>query len=161
MNHYRIVPKDDELYHWKYVRKEKLPNGKWKYYYKNDRLGIKEFIDTNITGNAYKQHRQELADKEGRIGNRLSSTRQDRIHAEQTSKGYSQHDPKVRKLQAEEAALETAARNAKKEFLAMNRTYYDKSLRGVAKSTINSGRKAAAHAIEKLIKKSKSTRISF
>lgn len=55
MNHYRIVPKDDELYHWKYVRKEKLPNGKWKYYYKTSAVdkfkwGYKMGSMTDVNG---------------------------------------------------------------------------------------------------------------
>ena len=38
---------DDELYHWKYIRKYKK-NGKWRYVYPNDKYGIKEKISTKI-----------------------------------------------------------------------------------------------------------------
>ena len=49
---------DDELYHWKYIRKYKK-NGKWRYVYPNDKYGIKEKISTKITGQAYRQHAEE------------------------------------------------------------------------------------------------------
>lgn len=52
-------PGNEELYHWKYVRKYKK-NGKWRYVYPNDKLGIKEAISTKITGSAYKQHANEV-----------------------------------------------------------------------------------------------------
>lgn len=29
---------EDEICHWKYVKREKLPNGKWRYYYDVDQL---------------------------------------------------------------------------------------------------------------------------
>lgn len=53
---------DDELYHWKYIRKYKK-NGKWRYVYPNDKYGIKEKISTKITGQAYRQHEEEDAKK--------------------------------------------------------------------------------------------------
>lgn len=53
---------DDELYHWKYIRKYKK-NGKWRYVYPNDKYGIKEKISTKITGQAYRQHAEEDAKK--------------------------------------------------------------------------------------------------
>jgi hypothetical protein len=28
----------DGIQHWKYIKREKMPNGKWRYYYKNDEL---------------------------------------------------------------------------------------------------------------------------
>lgn len=30
-----VTVSDDELYHWKYIKREKV-NGKWRYYYKDD-----------------------------------------------------------------------------------------------------------------------------
>ena len=35
---YVLKPKDDELYHWKYIKKVKKPNGKWRYYYDTKQL---------------------------------------------------------------------------------------------------------------------------
>ena len=57
---------DDELYHWKYIRKYKK-NGKWRYVYPNDKYGIKEKISTKITGQAYRQHEEEDAKKSSRF----------------------------------------------------------------------------------------------
>lgn len=41
---------DDELMHWKYLKREKLPNGKWRYYYDLDSLkkDVKSAFD-NVT----------------------------------------------------------------------------------------------------------------
>lgn len=38
---------DDEIFHWKYIKREKLPNGKWRYYYDWDELkkDAKEGVD--------------------------------------------------------------------------------------------------------------------
>ena len=47
-----------QLTHWKYTRRERV-NGKWKYYYDNDPIGIKRFIETKITNDAQKQHMDE------------------------------------------------------------------------------------------------------
>lgn len=52
-------PNNEELYHWKYIRKYKK-NGKWRYVYPNDALGLKEAISTKITGSAYDQHADEI-----------------------------------------------------------------------------------------------------
>ena len=42
----------DGIKHWKYIRKYKGKNGKWRYVYFNK---AKKFIDTRVTGNAYKE----------------------------------------------------------------------------------------------------------
>ena len=55
-------PNSDAM-HWKYIRKYKSPKGKWVYVYPKDKLKIKNFIDTKITGNAYKQHASEAQEK--------------------------------------------------------------------------------------------------
>lgn len=34
----RVDNNNDELYHWKYIKREKKPNGKWRYYYDKDAL---------------------------------------------------------------------------------------------------------------------------
>lgn len=57
-----VTASDDELYHWKYTKREKV-NGKWVYTYDNDKLGVKNFIDTKITGNAYWQDAIEAGNK--------------------------------------------------------------------------------------------------
>ena len=37
----------NELYHWKYIKKRKMPNGKYQYYYNNAELDL---FDKNATG---------------------------------------------------------------------------------------------------------------
>ena len=43
---------DDELMHWKYLKKKKLPNGKWRYYYDLDSL--KKDVKSAFTSTAKK-----------------------------------------------------------------------------------------------------------
>lgn len=58
----RYNPNSDAM-HWKYIRKYKSAKGKWVYVYPNDKLKVKNFIDTKITGKAYKQHASEAQKK--------------------------------------------------------------------------------------------------
>ena len=54
---------DDELMHWKYIKKEKKPNGKWKYYYdevKNFVKGTNNMYD-NINSRTYDQKVAEIS----------------------------------------------------------------------------------------------------
>lgn len=52
---------DDELMHWKYIKKEKI-KGKWRYYYNNakDYLTGKNNIYDNINSRTYDQKRAEI-----------------------------------------------------------------------------------------------------
>lgn len=57
----------NELYHWLYTRRWKDKNGNWRYEYDSKTKygsAIKEFIDTKITGKAYKQSADEDIQKE-------------------------------------------------------------------------------------------------
>ena len=38
---------DDELYHWKYIKREKV-NGKWRYYYHEDDKKLKDKIKSGV-----------------------------------------------------------------------------------------------------------------
>lgn len=125
-----------ELYHWKYVKREKK-NGKWVYTYDNDKLGVKNFIDTKVTGKAYKQHAQEALKNNINTNNQLASTAQRRIHAEQTAKGYSQTDPKVIKLKQQESALSRKSAASEKEYRDAMNNYKNNSVVGRTASNIN------------------------
>lgn len=39
---------EGEMMHWKYIKREKLPNGKWRYYYKDDEYDklVKDYGNT-------------------------------------------------------------------------------------------------------------------
>ena len=50
----------DGIKHWKYIRKYKGKNGKWRYVYFNK---AKKFIDTRVTGNAYKEEAEKAQEK--------------------------------------------------------------------------------------------------
>lgn len=48
MDRYKIVPKDDELYHWKYIKREKRPNGKWRYIYERQKRVVAREIGKGL-----------------------------------------------------------------------------------------------------------------
>ena len=128
---------DDELMHWKYIKREKV-NGKWVYTYDNDKLGIKNFIDTKITGKAYKQHAQEVTEEKRKIDNQSFDTKQSRINAEQTSKGYSGTDPKVIRLKEQEKSLSEKSKDLDTEKNEAMNNYENHSVVGNTKRTIDS-----------------------
>ncbi len=58
---------NNELYHWLYTRRWRDKNGNWRYEYDSKSKhgnAVKEFIDTKITGKAYKQSAYEDRQKE-------------------------------------------------------------------------------------------------
>ena len=64
-NNYVILPngntiREDELYHWKYIKREKQANGKWKYYYDTDQLknDVKKVVSDPIGTKAKKTYQQ-------------------------------------------------------------------------------------------------------
>lgn len=105
---------DDELCHWKYIRKYKK-NGKWRYVYPNDKYGIKEKISTKITGQAYKQHAEEsqiksskFAENQLRAHNKIPSTEfgsKDREKAE-WDLNYNRTMSKIYRTEARDAGLD-------------------------------------------------------
>lgn len=127
---------NDELMHWRYIKREKK-NGKWVYTYPNDKLGIKQFIDTKITGKAYEQHAQEVAEEKRKVDIERFDTSQSRSHAEQTSKGYSQTDPKVIELKTKESELSKKSTDLDKEYAKVKADYANKSLSGTIASNVN------------------------
>lgn len=74
---YTLSPNPDELYHWKYTRKYKNSKGNWVYIYPNDKHGIKNFVDTKITGKAYRQHNEEATKEAIRAYADLSNDHKD------------------------------------------------------------------------------------
>lgn len=142
--------RDDELMHWKYVKREKK-NGKWVYTYANDKFGIKNFIDTKITGNAYKQHAKEAAEEKRKVDNRLFDTKQHRINTEQNSKGYSGSNPEVIKSKVKETVLSKKSEDLSKEYASAQNNYKNHSALGTTKRNIDSvksGIKAGIDAIK-------------
>lgn len=144
---------DDELYHWKYIKREKK-NGKWVYTYPNDKLGIKNFIDTKITGKAYEQHRREAVEEKRKVNNKMFDVDQDKIHAAQTSyertKGPSWDDPKVIELEKEYEQLSKQSKAIKKEISEVEADYYNKSLKGKVEAKVNDVKASVSKAKDKL-----------
>lgn len=140
---------DDELMHWKYSKREKK-NGKWVYYYDNDKLGIKNFIDTKITGKAYKQHAQEATEKKRNVDNELASTTQYRMNAEARSKGPSYLDGNVIGLKKKEADLYDKSNSLAVEAAVAKANYENKSLAGGVKNTVQSIKNVGENWLDKL-----------
>ena len=142
------TPDGDYLQHWKYIKRERKGN-KWVYTYPNDKLGVKRFIDTKITGKAYRQHQLEATSKKYEVDAKNSSTTQRRIHAEQTSKGYSGNDPEVIALKKEEAALSKQSEALKKEAAEAKANYKNKSVKGALEVDASTVKRNAKDLVNK------------
>lgn len=74
---YKHNMSSDELYHWKYTRKYKNSKGDWVYVYPDDKHGVKNFVGTKITGQAYRQHNEEATREAIRAHADLSNEHKD------------------------------------------------------------------------------------
>lgn len=137
LEHYGMgsAPDENYLQHWKYIKRERK-NGKWVYTYPNDKLGVKNFISTKITGKAYKQHAQEATTKKIAVDNSANSTRFSRTRAEIESKGPSWDDPKVIALKKKEEALSKQSKALKNESAEAKANYQNKSVKGAIESEV-------------------------
>lgn len=105
----------DELQHWKYIKRERK-NGKWVYTYPNDKLGIKNFIDTKVTGKAYEQHLDEVTKKKIAVDNSANSNRDAQTRAKlDLLDAKLDYSDQLKKADAEKAAgtkIQSTVKNA-------------------------------------------------
>lgn len=162
----------DELRHWKYIKRERK-NGKWVYTYPNDKLGIKNFIDTKVTGKAYEQHLDEVTKKKIAVDNSANSNRDAQTRAkldllnakldysDQLKKADAEKNApdreaitkaenKLNELQLKGKSLENQSKSLKEEQLDVRYDYYNKSLKGISEATIERGKKKVASILRKL-----------
>lgn len=162
----------DELRHWKYIKRE-WKNGKWVYIYPKDKLGIKNFIDTKITGKAYEQHLDEVTKKKIAVDNSANSNRDAQTRAKMDlldakldysdqlkkadaekaapdRKAITKAENKLNELQLKGKSLENQSKSLKEEQLDVRYDYYNKSLKGISEATIERGKKKVASILRKL-----------
>lgn len=142
----------DELYHWKYTSKKRV-NGKWRYYYDNDKLGIKAFIDTKITGNAQKQHASEaLVERENANIDLHNQTKE--YASEKASQNHARkHDHSLGMMKNENRRLYQKYLDKGNEYISARNSYYKDSLAGIASMSVDKGLKYLSRLKRKIKKK--------
>lgn len=138
-------PGNEELYHWKYIRKYKK-NGKWRYVYPNDKLGIKEAISTKITGKAQDQHLEELTLAKSRIA---EDDNRQRLKLGDAKAGDFKTQEKIKSNIAVNKAL---SNKMNKQIAEVRNSRYD-TVVSEANRTITAGKNAIDSLINKLKKK--------
>lgn len=143
----------DHLAHWKYIKKYRGANGDWVYIYDRDRLGVKQFVDTKITGNAYKQHGREATDEAIKQGNRSASYLRTATDLEVSNglngKWDKKTDNEAKKYRRNAAAASYKADQAKKMHDELLRDYGKKSLAGFTSKHIRRGEKFISKFLHK------------
>lgn len=140
----------EELYHWKYTRRYRK-NGKWRYIYPNDALGIKEIISTKVTGSAYNQHEQENAEEMNRqaFRERDARARSDELARTTDFGKRNKSQEQIRNLRIA-ADAHNKYEKLKRE---ANNVYYDyrtKSIKGVSKDLSDRAKKRIARGLRKI-----------
>ena len=149
----------DGIKHWKYIRKYKGKNGKWRYVYFNK---AKKFIDTRVTGNAYKEEAEKAKAQAQAYQNTVDYQTQ---RLADYNKGYADkyisykssgdqqsiydlnREGKDIKESQKEYMDAVAAEN--KKYNKLMETYKKKSLRGIAQTTINDGKDFVSRLFKK------------
>lgn len=121
---------DDELMHWKYVKRVKNKNGKWKYYYDWDELkkDTKTFVKDPLGKEAkakYNQAQQRYIDASNTVNGRRMSD----VHYDEAAKGrgveWVSNNNKEARAKAVKAVTSDSARlvKAKKELSDAKKAY--------------------------------------
>ena len=149
----------DGIKHWKYIRKYKGKNGKWRYVYFNK---AKKFIDTRVTGNAYKEEAEKAKAQAQAYQNTVDYQTQ---RLADYNKGYSDkyisykssgdqqsiydlnREGKDIKKSQKEYMDAVAAEN--KKYNKLMETYKKKSLSGIVQTTINDGKDFVSRLFKK------------
>lgn len=138
-------PGNEELYHWKYIRKYKK-NGKWRYVYPDDKYGIKEAISTKITGKAQDQHLEELTLAKSRLA---EDNNRQRLKLGDTKAGDFKTQEKIKSNITVNKALSNKIDNQMAE---VRNVRYD-TLVSKSNRTIIAGKSAVSSLLNKLKKK--------
>lgn len=140
----------DDIKHWKYIRKYRGKNGKWRYVYSNK---VKKFINTRVTGNAYKQEAEKARAQAQAYQNTVNYQTQ---RLTDYNKGYSDkymsyklmgdqksiYDLNMEGKHIKESQKEymNAVAEENKKYNRLMETYKKKSLSGIAQTAINNGK---------------------
>ena len=150
--HYYAVHRsgnNDELKHWKYIKKIKGPNGKWRYFY--DTTELTKYRDENRVG-TYDKDGTKTTTTYKDTNNLLSSRTTYSNDASMYANGKT-YRFKSKKVVNERGKIDRAIDNtqAKAEKYIYNKFYKNRksgSLRKTSKKTINKGKRA----IDKLLR---------
>lgn len=149
---------DDELMHWKYIEKRKLPNGKWRYIYHNPELDNLE-RNRNIS-----KLEADRANEAYNLAQRETKEALDNVESAKTevenSKGWKQFvraDEKrftakreYRKTKKNEAAAKKQKVAADNKFKVANKKYNQKKISTFAARTIEKGAAKVMNLFAKL-----------
>lgn len=111
---------EKEFCHWKYIKRVKLPNGKWRYYYEDDELDAKAQTLNRARNNLLRAGVLKAAAK-----SKLDSAKQNNFYKNSRSSVTKQADiynkvTKARsdydKASADRAKAETAVKTAEKSY---------------------------------------------
>lgn len=89
-------PRDDELYHWKYIKRVRDNNGKWRYYYHWDELredarnkiGITQRNDYNRAANELRTARARVSASTVNVRNGIAGNRYATRNSRQTYSSF-------------------------------------------------------------------------
>ena len=149
----------DGIKHWKYIRKYKGKNGKWRYVYFNK---AKKFIDTRITGNAYKQEADKAKAQAQAYQNTVDYQTQ---RLADYNKGYSDKyisykssgdqqsiydlNREGKDIKESQKEYMDAVASENKKYNKLMETYKKKSLSGIVQTTINDGKDFVSRLFKK------------
>ena len=144
----------DGIKHWKYIRKYKGKNGKWRYVYFNK---AKKFIDTRVTGNAYKEE-AEIAKAQAQAYQNTVDYQTKRLadnYIAYKSIGDKQSIYELNRegkdIKKSQKKYMDAVAEENEKYNKLMETYKKKSLSGIVQTTINDGK----DFVRRLFKKKK------
>lgn len=112
-----------ELMHWKYIKREKLPNGKYRYYYDaeqfKDDMGVDEYQRYSNARNAYKEAENNAKKARRDLNSQLDYLKDDTNNPTITDYG------KVADYKAQETYWTGVAAVRGKEYVATKKDLYE------------------------------------
>lgn len=146
MSNYILLPNgdtvhEDELYHWKYVKREKQANGKWRYYYDTDELksDVKAFVNDPTGAKRKKAFEDSIANLKNtrrNIDEAMNASYKDQDRARFASENYGGKSEYAKKMRdkwidnAEKTIEKFAGDDRALEEYTRARDAYEKTLRG-------------------------------
>lgn len=141
---------EDELLHFKYIDKKKLPNGKWRYYYNTDKLkddlGVDELKTYNKAKDVYETAAEYRSDTKHKV---------DEFESKSRNHSYKEYDyEKSHELYRSAIYWKETAEKRGREYMsarsALKRTPVGKLV--MAKETVERGAKAVTRLLKRLTK---------
>ena len=137
----------NEICHFKYIKREKLSNGKWRYYYDQSELDQYKMIADRANKNAAKtanklniaQNAEEIARRERKDARTKASTSRKRRDRVAFTKRAMEYDSQVKTARKNRIEAETYHKNATKTARKATRAYELKKVSTFAARTVSKG----------------------